>query len=180
MEERLGRLERENWWLKLFGILVVVILSAVMLMAMGSSPREATAVVEAKRFVVKDTDGKVRAELGPTAGMFGGGLGLSFYDSDGKRQGTLFAGDDAAWELSLIGRHGGAFLSSKTDPVGGIVLVLFDKRGEDIKNIAGFGLLSRGGVGLALSGGPSLAVQDGGSPRLTLSDKDGKVVWDAP
>jgi len=183
---RLDRVERENRRLKRAGVVALAVMGTVMLVAMGWSPPEVTAVVEGNRFVLKDTLGKVRAELGPTELLFDGGIGLSFYNSNGEMQGKLFADNDEV-ELLLPGKDGGLYLSPEDAEKGGVNIMLFkgSLRGN-IKNLAFGGLRpTDGGVALVLltergKAIGQLALVSDGTPRLTLSDKAGKVIWSAP
>jgi hypothetical protein len=59
--ERIKKLEEQNYRLKKWSIAIVVLLSAVLLMGQAApSPR----VLEAQRFVLKDSEGNVRGWMG--------------------------------------------------------------------------------------------------------------------
>lgn len=93
--ERLDRLERENHWLKRIGALAVVVISGVFMMGQALPKNR---IVEAEKFVLKDTGGKVRAILGaaspytkaPFAELIAlpatrlEGYGLHLYGADGR------------------------------------------------------------------------------------------------
>ena len=92
---RLDRLERENRRLKRIGALVVVVISGVFMMGQALPKNR---IVEAEKFVLKDTGGKVRAILGaahpyakaPSAELITlpatrlEGYGLHLYGADGR------------------------------------------------------------------------------------------------
>ncbi|MFQ5987098.1 MAG: hypothetical protein ACE5KQ_07050 [Thermoplasmata archaeon] len=81
MLERLEILERQNRWLKRVGVVVMVLAGALLLIGQAQPKWK----IEAERFVVKDANGKVRAELG----MAGYGPALVLYDGDGTRRAAL-------------------------------------------------------------------------------------------
>ena len=100
---RLERLERENRRLKQAGALAVLLCCSVFLMGQVKTrqvkPRTVRPV-EAEQFVLKDIEGKKRAELL----MEAGGPGLVLYDHEGNRIGR-FGG---------VGEGNGAGLSDRT------------------------------------------------------------------
>ncbi len=110
--ERLERLERENRWWRLGCLLSLLIVTAVFVMGQSPGPK----TVEATRFIVKDSKGKVRAVLGsqwagvvfeaaPAWNPDHGQQGLHFYDSDGAYRAGISEDDDAkAWQMQLRGQ----------------------------------------------------------------------------
>src|SRR5262245_38819697 len=90
LTERLERLERENGWWRRAATLALLVTGALALLGQAS-PR--SRVVEAEKFVLKDSDGKVRAVLGrewangraPTLSevRLTGVYGLHLYGPDG-------------------------------------------------------------------------------------------------
>ena len=79
--ERLEKVETQNRRLKLMGALVLALAGAALLMGQAQPNRR----VEAEMFVLKDANGKVRAELG----MAAHGPVLALYDEDGTRRAAL-------------------------------------------------------------------------------------------
>ena len=74
IHERLGAVEKQNHWLK-YGVVAVLLVVGGLLTTMrqaNSSSRD----VEAEKFVVKDSNGKVLAEIS--------GGGIVFYDPNGN------------------------------------------------------------------------------------------------
>jgi hypothetical protein len=59
--ERISKLEKQNQRLKKFNIAMVIFLSAVLLMGQAAPPPK---VLEAQRFVLKDSEGNVRGWMG--------------------------------------------------------------------------------------------------------------------
>jgi hypothetical protein len=77
--ERLERLERQNHALKRAGIGALAIFGAALLMGQGApAPR----TVEAQKFVLRDSSGRVRADLS----MLPGNPTLRLFDAEGKMQ----------------------------------------------------------------------------------------------
>ncbi len=91
LARRLDQLERQNCLMKRAGALALAVIAAVGLMGQATGGKVAK-VVEAEKFVVKDRDGKIRAELGLSGGVFAEGRmilkpdvpHLSFYDEHSK------------------------------------------------------------------------------------------------
>src|SRR5438093_11108583 len=71
--QRLDRLERENWYWKRATILLLIVIGSVILMAVSSpsvvNPLIQAQTIEAQEFVIKDANGKIRAELKYDEGM---------------------------------------------------------------------------------------------------------------
>src|SRR6266852_6409059 len=62
LSKRVERLERQNRWMKRMG--AVAILCAVVLLVSGQASVDTKKTVEANEFVLRDTNGVVRAKLG--------------------------------------------------------------------------------------------------------------------
>ncbi len=209
LTQRLDRLERENRRLKLAGVILLLALAAVG--AMGQMiPRAVPKVVEAERFVLRDTRGKILATLGTEAS----GTSLSVYDQNGKPRAGLSVIADGAPVLVLFDQNGkdraGLVLGADGTPA----LALLDQNG---KRRAVLSTLVDGRPGLLLAdqnekgrlllgvdtSGPSLVLRDENQNRamlghaalegktagtveqrpassLVLFDKDGTVIWKAP
>lgn len=123
LAQQIGRLERENRRLKWIGAssLVGIVILAVMIgkLAVGKSSMPSTAllnrrIVEAEKFVLKDTDGRVRAILGAEleiANVEGSptvlpetsldSYGLHLYGADGRHRAALI---ERKWEGGAGGR----------------------------------------------------------------------------
>jgi hypothetical protein len=76
--ERLEKLEKQNRRIKRAGLAVMVFIGAALLSGQASVPWK----IEAERFVLRDSTGKVRGELG----MTGHGPLLTLYDNDGAQR----------------------------------------------------------------------------------------------
>ena len=182
LARRLDQVEWENRWLKRAGVIALAVIAAVVLIGMSESPPVPSKVVEAEKFVLVDTSGKVRAELGPTeAGILGWPPGLTFYDSKGNEVVQLYVDDEFA-TLGIAGKEGRVGMWVSRQPLWGDLglasLFLGDK---DEKNRAVLTLRPDGGVALSLldrdeKARAKLALIAEGTPRLTLSDKAGKVI----
>jgi len=103
LADRVSKLEAQNRRLKLAGLAVVIMTSAVLLMGQAKSSR----AVEASEFRLIDTNGKTRARLAVGAG---GGPTLTFFDTkdlpvagiDGGKEPSLFlTGWDSAAHILL-------------------------------------------------------------------------------
>ncbi len=149
LTQRLDWLERENRRLKLAGAVLVISLAAVGVMGQVS-PKAAPKVIEAERFVLRDTSGKPRATLVVAAD---GTSGLSLYDQNGKGRLRLYVATSGP-SLALADPNDRLRAQLNVDADGSPHLVLFDQ-----------GEKPRGGLGLHTDG----------SPILTLLDQNGKV-----
>jgi hypothetical protein len=77
LEQRLQRLERQNRWMKRLGAVMLAVLAVGVLVAQKKAvPDE----VAAKRFVLRDDQGRERAALGPLEH----GCSLGMFDKDRK------------------------------------------------------------------------------------------------
>jgi hypothetical protein len=80
LEERLNRLERQNWRLKA-GLLALLALGGL---GATSAAMGGGSDIEARQFRVTDSQGRTRAVLGPGS--------LVLYDADGKKTASLGEG----------------------------------------------------------------------------------------
>jgi hypothetical protein len=100
--KRLERLEKENRWIKCIG--AATLFGAVALLIMGQSkPDNIAKVVDAERFVVRDSSGAVRAVLGVNPD---GNMGLEVRDKNGKAGVALGMGANGNPALRLDGKEG--------------------------------------------------------------------------
>ncbi len=153
--ERLDRLERENRRLKIAGAILLLVVAAGG--AMGQVlPKAVPKVVEAERFVLRDTKGKILATLGAEAS---GLLALVLYDQNGKARAVLGVVADGRPVLSLLDQNGKDRAGLGLLPDGVPTLSLLDQNGKDRA---------------------TLAVKADGTPALGLFDRDGKVIWRVP
>ncbi len=138
LAQRLDRLERENRRLKLAGAILLLALVAVG--AMGQVlPKAVPKVVEAERFVLRDTKGKTRGGLGVLAD---GTTALAFYDQNEKVRAVLGV-EPAGPSLVLYGQNSETravlgHIGLETKATGTVEqrpassLVLFDRDGKVI------------------------------------------------
>lgn len=122
--QRLDRLERENRRVKRVGAVVLVGIAAAALMGQA---RTAGRKMEAERFVVLDSSGKRRAELGVWPD---GWAGLAIFDLDGKGRAGLRLAPDGAPSLALFDPDGKKRAELYAEPNNKAGLVLTDKDGK--------------------------------------------------
>jgi len=92
---RLAKLEAQNRKLKLYGLILFLAFGAVVVMGQAAPTPE---VIEAQRFVLKDTDGNVRAWLG----LLGNGSEFTLGNVNKQPMMTLKVGEDAS-DLHFLG-----------------------------------------------------------------------------
>lgn len=209
--ERLDRLDRTNRRWKLVSAATAAALSVVVLGA-AAAPRShldqrvwpVGAVVDevrAKRFLLVDDSGKLRAVLGAaTAGAVSLGLldnddkirSVLIVDADGTPRLEMLAADETRRlvlsvfpnrsGLALFGEaaRGGAILDIAAD--GAVTLGLTDRKE---RTRAGLLLLPDGTALLKLTDTTqrvraALGVGKDGSPGLGMWDRDGRRIWQAP
>ena len=154
LARRLDRLERENRRLKRAGVVILGVIAAVVLMGQAT-PRKVAKVIEAEKFVLRDAVGTIRAVLGP--GELGGLYHLTLFDMNGKELvGLATALDQAVLLFNDSHRKTRAAISVVR---GASTLTLYDDTGTPRAE---------------------MGAQPDGRPRLTLWDRDGKVIWSAP
>jgi len=164
MLQRLDRLERENHRLKRIGALVVVVIAAVVLMGQAR-PSKVAKVIEAEKFVLRDTSGQVGAILFT---LYGGSPHLEFRDKKGNLRITLGVMFDVA-HLSLFSENGNSAITLRALPDGSPHLQIYDK---DRITRAVLGSTSPRVMGIETKRRPESS--------LVLFDKKGKVIWSAP
>ncbi len=173
LTHRLDRLEWQHRRLKLAGF--ILLLTLIALGAMGQMiPRAVPKVVEAERFVLRDTTGKILAALGTEAS---GILALSLADQTGKVRARLGVQADGGPVLALVDQNGKPRIGLGVAADGAPGLLLSDQNGKVRLEL---NVLADGTPGLGL-------VDQNGKDRFLLSvgflrlfDKDGKVIWRAP
>jgi hypothetical protein len=151
--ERVERLERQNRWMKRMG--VAAILSAGVLLVSGQAKVDTKKTVDANEFVLKDTNGVVRAKLGMGVVLMTKGPGLVLYDDRAQQMATFATSDEEA--RIYLGSSGSIPNSTSSSIWAGVP-------GKD-----------GSGVGIT---GPSGVVRmnlDGmiGGPQIGLLDKEG-------
>ena len=97
--ERIGKVERENWRMKRLALALLIFPSALLLMAQS----QATQVVVANQFVLKDASGHTRARLwfGPKPTKSPKAVWLTFYDSTGTQDLISLAADSVEHSANL-------------------------------------------------------------------------------
>lgn len=99
LETRLQRLERQNRRLKQFGAIGVALV--VVGVGLGAQASKSPITIQATHFVVRDTDGNLRAWLG----MRTDGPGLTIYDKTQKARISMsMLGDDS--QVSMFDGNG--------------------------------------------------------------------------
>jgi hypothetical protein len=131
LEQEIQQCRRESRWWKRVALLSLAVMVSVALMGQVSLERR---VIEAERFVLKDTDGKIRAVLGadrPSASH--SNYGLHLYTSTGKHVASLselFAGTGGQLELKAKNTASAAFLRA-SDGSAGLQLRATDQTFEE-------------------------------------------------
>jgi hypothetical protein len=174
IEQRLGKLERENRLLKRGVCVVLLAITSAMLMGQGRPIR----TVEADKFVLKDANGLTRAEMS----IWEKEPLLAFYDLDGKRTLGLSSTVLALGQSSVkgssyrtkLGIGGLSFVDSDGKPqvflsAGRACLRVFDKEGFS----AAFGSTD---IVSPKTGEKSQT----SAASILLFDKDGVALWKAP
>jgi hypothetical protein len=210
--ERLDRLDRTNRrWKVISGATAAAL--AVLVLVAAAAPRAplldqggrpvggAVSEVRAKRFLLVDDTGKLRAVLGAATG---GAVSLGLLDNDDKIRSVLIVDANGTPRLEMLGAdetrrvvlsvfpnrsglgvfgegaRGGAILDVAAD--GTVTFGLTDRK-EHTR--AGLLLLPDGTALLNLSDTTqrvraALGIGNDGSPGLGMWDPDGKRVWQAP
>ena len=195
VEERLERLERQNQWLRRGVLSLLLVIGATLVMGQAG-PKNGELV--GRRLILKDKDGKVLVELGPS----GKGNALHIHGADSRGSVNLgflktIRGETRAI-LGITSADGMCQLTGDRLLIGsggGPKAVLY----APTKRSASLSLKSAGGIEWEVL---LEADQDGGkvtlreqrrraqSPRgksqilkpsaVTLMDENGKIVWTAP
>ena len=189
---RLERVERENRWLKLAG--VVLLLGAGALVLMGQA--QASRTVEAQRFILRDQEGKIIAELTMDARN---SPSLAFYDGAGKKAANYGSHDlvingpfDAATRVSgdhlsiaspdgHIDLHPQKLLIGTTRGGGANASLSIERslRGNDGPSLWLAGMGGKGLVQLNANDGPLLLMDQGTTGTLKDLSPRGMVEIDA-
>jgi hypothetical protein len=166
---RVERLEKENRQLRRAALAVAVLAAAVL----GMGQARPTRMVEANRFLLKDSEGRVRAELS----MESGKPTLYLRDEKGFPLVGLLGGDEPSLTLTRAVNEEQVAISARKEAYG---LAVYGKLAP---HQTGNGIVA----GLGVTGGfPALSLFDNagkeratvqvdelGMPALTLSDPDG-------
>jgi len=198
--ERIGKVERENRRMKRLALALLILPSALLMMA--QSP--ATQVVAANQFVLKDASGHTRARLwfGPKPTKSPKAVLLTFYDSTGTRDLISLTADSAehsanlnlgglitgspSLTLSADAKGSYASLESTSNKLQGIQLSAETEKSRLF--LSGTGDLLKGGVNLTDgTEGGELHVKDAqhnasvdilanGSDGVSIVDRDGRSV----
>jgi hypothetical protein len=195
LEQRLERLERENRWMRRIGavgvIAVMVSLAssiyvmtcegdgvdgdhAVRLDAAERQPR----MVEAQGFVLRDGDGTKHAALE----MHGdGGARLLMWDAEGVERLSLGVSEHGVAGVELADDEGEKWVRLATYAKGGATLT-FENRDKASQLYLGVwkDSTTRLSFGRKEKAVLDLWVLDNGSSSMSMSDTEGKVIWEAP
>ncbi len=151
---RLDRLERQNRRFKLAGSLMLIGFAALVLMGQAK-PSNVAKVIEAEKFILRNTDGKTRGVLLISDD---GNPALALFDKNGKMRVRL--------DASKLGFFGVGL--SLFDEIGnGRAALLLTPAGMPVLNLTR--RIPDAALGLTLT-----------QSSLFLTDKDDKVIWRAP
>jgi hypothetical protein len=153
--QRLDRLERQNYRLRLWGGIVLVGLVTVLLLE-SVLPRRPARTVEAEKFILVGPGGNLRAGLSVEPN---GMVGLAFLDKERRTRAGLAVQPDGSPSLRLFATDARSRVTLTVAPDGSPMLLLL---GPDEQPRA------------------MLVVRAGGSPGLQLLDTGGRVIWRAP
>ncbi len=178
--KRLDRLERQNRRMKQAGILLLVIVSAVLLIDLAAPKSR---IVEAEKFVLRDSAGKPRGGLTVTEE----GSALELYDTNQKLRVALgIPSGMPNLTLNDANETGRVMLAIAPSGSG---LVLADRSGSfmaqlDVAEDGGTRLLLQDSQGFASSIGNVYSTSTKNNvtsaASVVLLGKDGKVIWHAP
>jgi hypothetical protein len=181
ISNRLSKLEAQNRRLKQGAAAILIALSALVLMAQSAPPSR---IVEAQKFVLKDTKGNVRAWLG----VIGEGSELILGNSNQQPRMSLEVSVDAA-DLHFFGSRKGGMTLGVNSGEPAISLVGANGNGGAELSFAGNGpgLTLHDAKGLStIVGATELNIPENAAAHqisaasVMLLDKDKKVVWRAP
>jgi hypothetical protein len=175
---RLEKVEAQNRRLKVCGVALATVLSALVLMGQASAPPK---VIEAERFVLKDSKGNIRGWMG----LFGEGSELTLGNTSKQPMMTLKVSDDAS-DLHFYGsQHSGMNIGVEIgEPAiamvgqGGSAEIGFSQLGPGltVQDANGFSAI----VGVPKTAGAGDAkVHSPSAVSLILLDKTKKVIWKA-
>jgi hypothetical protein len=179
--ERIGNLEAQNRRLRRGSIAIVVLLSTVILMGQAApSPR----VVEAQRFILKDSDGNVRGWMG----TIGKGSELSLGNVNAQPMMRLIVSTDAS-DLHFFGSRksgmnlgldsGNPDISMMGAEGNGRAGIAFGKDGPALTLEDGTGFSTIIGT-THLEKGASTGDHHASAASIVLLDKDKKIIWQTP
>jgi len=193
--ERVERLERQNCWMRRMG--AVAILSTVVLLVSGQAKVDTKKTVEANEFVLKDTNGVVRAKLGMGLVFpLKDGPGLVLYNEGGLERASVATSE----EQSQIHLGSNGSITSSTSSTMWAGIPGKDGSGVAITGPSGVVRMNLNGT---VIGGPQIGLQDmegyethigktdlvftkSGKTQQTsaasvvMFDKEKKVLWSAP
>ncbi|MCK5603498.1 hypothetical protein KAR91_16555 [Candidatus Pacearchaeota archaeon] len=158
--QRLGRLERQNRYMKLAGLAIALLVGVSMLTGAAKKP-EIADEIRAKMIVVVDATGKPRIVMAVKSGKIGFS-GISLYDSKGNAR-LFIQADDSYSSFSLMDSKGEdrLYMSSHDDQDDGGSIAILNKTGEEVVDLyvdeygnGVVGAYNRKGVGRTLKPGP--------------------------
>jgi hypothetical protein len=166
LEARLGRLERQNRWLKRGGLAALVIVGTALLLGNRFQANDKT--LEVERLVVRDSFGRQRAAVNVTKGE-DPAIALVLYDENERPRAGLGVNKDGPglYFTDPNGKHR-AVIAKNNDGIG---LDLLDEEGRPRMDFRA----TDKGMGITMR-------DEGGTRRLALlMDKDipGLVLYDA-
>jgi len=162
IEQRLGKLERQNRRMKLAGVGALVIAGAFLLMGQARAPRTLPEV-RARDFILEDAQGRERANLTVASA----GPGLVLYGEDGKLRVGLSVWSDGPG-LHLYNATGSEGIVMHM-PSEGPEFYVYDANGFET-DIGITGLIS-----------PTTGeTRKTSAASIVLFGKDQKVLWSAP
>ena len=174
LARRLDRVERENRRLKRAGVVALAMIAAVILMGQATESK-VVKVIEAEKFVLRDGQGRQRAELFAHKDV----SGLAFSDQKGRVR-IVMGVDKDSQTFHLMDEKQIPRVSIGLDEKKGSTLLMWDSHQK-----------LRLGLGVTILG-PALALSDKAenhrveltvlldSPELSVTDKTGKTIWSAP
>ena len=193
--ERVELLERQNRMLKLWSAIGIPAMGCLFLLAscnQASTQEEhpLPGTVEAKKFVLRDNNGVMRAALL----MTGEGAGLQIYDPEGKTVRARLGGSDGTGgQLWLWDQNDQSRIVLKANHSGESLLTLRDTKGNEqimlrAGNVPIPGLhLYETGIylfervdNLYVIRGLMNLTKDERAPLIEFRDRDEKTIWKAP
>jgi hypothetical protein len=178
-------------------------LVAVVVMGQAAPTRTAK-VVEAERFVLKDTSGRLRASIAVQANgatvlgitdqkglprllvevLADGTPGVDMYDQNGKSRVVIGVQEDGRPLLVFYDQNGKSRVDSEARADGSPVLALGDQHGRPRAGLEvgpdGRARMALFGPAAGLSTRAAIGVEADGTPAIVLLDRTGKVSWKAP
>ncbi len=204
LEVRIEKLEAQNRWFKRGALTLLIALISLSLMGQTkqtkqtkkAAPKTAATAgapitpdqIEAHSFVLKDTNGKVRAELS----MTGTGPGLKLRDESGTALVTLALNDDnpqgplllmsdprhhAGFSVSVLNGNGSQLsLSGERPDIQARMAVASTGTSFEMSDADGFTT----SIGNGLQTGKGKQPKQTTAASITLYGKDRKLLWSAP